>query len=475
MRETTDPRHGAVQVPTAAAPTVPRSRGGGSHRVSARRWRPARGALAALLVTGGLVAPGWAQEGAPVEIVFASGPDDTGTVQRLVEAFNREHRGEIRVEWRAFPRESDAHREALLDDLERARGGIDVLASDVVWTAELARSGHVEDLTDRFYDAYDPGAFLPAPLESATYRLRIWGVPWYTDAGLLYYRRDLLSSSGISGPPATWEELRVTALRVMNDAGTRYGFVFQGAEYEGGTANASEFIWSAGGEVMTSRLAVTGVVVNTATEVDSVAVGSVEAARGLDLARSLIVDGVTPTSVVEFREEEALRAFADGEAVYLRNWPYAYRVLERAGLTREQIGVAPLPAAVDGRSASCLGGWNLMLNARSTEAERTAAWTLIRYLTDPTQQRRQASEAGLLPVLEALYDEGDLRADIPVVAAGKGVFASRLHERPRTPFYTEVSASVASAFNRVLSGHLTGAEAVARLEGELRAIAVRNR
>lgn len=442
---------------------------------SGRRRRTALSALLVSILSGGGPLPLGAQTG-PVEIVFASGPDDTGTVQRIVEAFNEAHEGQVRVEWREFPRESNAHRDALLEDLAGDPGGIDVLASDVVWTAELASSGYVEDLTDRFYDDYGRAAFLDAPLESATYRLRIWGVPWYTDAGLLFYRRDLLAESGITSPPATWADLRTTARRVMAESDVPYGFVFQGADYEGGTANAAEFIWSAGGEVMTSRLEVTGVVVNTAMEVDSVAVGSAAAARGLDIARELVAEGIAPADVVDFREAEALEAFAAGDAVYLRNWPYAYRVLEQAGLTRRQIGVAPLPAAgANGRSASCLGGWNLMVSSRSSEAERQAAWTLIRYLTDPARQRRQAAEAGLLPVLEALYDDPDLSADVPVVGVGKGVFATQLHERPMTPFYTELSERIASAFNRLLRGEITGTEATTLLQGELRGLVVRNR
>jgi multiple sugar transport system substrate-binding protein len=411
-----------------------------------------------------------------VEIVFSAGADETGTVRRMIDAFNADHRGEIRVEWREMPSENDAHRRVLLDDLATAPGGIDVLASDVVWTAELAHGGYVRDLTDRFYADYDRETFLPAPLGSATYRLRIWGVPWYTDAGLLFYRRDLLARSGITGPPATWDELGETALRVMGESGVAHGFVFQGAAYEGGAANAAEFVWSAGGEVMTSRLAVTGVVVNTAVEVDQVAVGSEEAARGLDIARRLIQDGVAPPAVADFREAESLEAFAAGDAVYMRNWPYAYRALLRAGFTDDQVGMAPLPAAgAGGESASSLGGWNLMVNARSNEAERRAAWTLIRYLTDPVQQRRQALEAGLLPVLESLYDDPRLSAEVPVIGVGKEVFATRLHERPMTPFYGELSSSIATAFRRLLRGEIDGGEAAALLEGELRAILARNR
>lgn len=439
--------------------------------------RPTAGGLVALLVTlaaaGGLAGPVQAQ--GPVEIVFASGPDDSGTVERMVESFNAAHRGEIRVVWREMPAENDAYRQVLLAELDAGTGGIDLLASDVVWTAELARSDRVVDVTDRFYDAFDRERFLPAPLRSATDRLRIWGVPWYTDVGLLFYRRDRLAESGFDAPPATWEALANTARRVMADAGMPWGFVFEGAAYEGGTANAAEFIWSAGGDILTSRVAVTGLVVNATAEVDSVSVGSAAAARGLDIGRRFVVDGIAPPEVANFREAEALDAFRAGDAVFLRSWPYALRVLQQSGFTLEQVGVASLPAAEGGERASALGGWNLMINASSTDARREAAWTLIRYLTDPARQRSLVVEAGLLPVLRELYGEEDLQEANPVMGVGAGVFATQLHERPRTPFYGELSDRIASAFNRTLRGELTGAEAAALLEEQLRELVFRNR
>ena len=429
---------------------------------------------AAIAILGSLGSCGGVQDGS-VEIVFASGPDDSGIVQSLVAAFNEIHEGEIRVDWREMPRESNAHREALLADLEANSGGIDLIASDVVWTAELARSGEVEDITDRFYDDFEREALLAAPVRSALYRLRMWGVPWYTDAGLLFYRRDQLAASGFTAPPGTWDELGTMARRVMQDSGMPHGFVFQGADYEGGTVNAAEFIWSAGGDVMSSRVAVTGLVVTSVTEVDSVSVGSSAAAAGLDIARGLIADGVSPVDVADFREEEAFAAFAAGEAVFLRSWPGTYGDLRQAGFEPDQIGVAPLPAVPGGESASCLGGWNLMLNSNSTEAEKNAAWTLIRYLTAPLQQRRQALEAGLLPVLGDLYDDQELASEIPAIGVGKAVFESQLRARPMSPVYSAVSERIAAAFGRTLRGELTGAEATRLLEEELQGLVVRNR
>lgn len=428
-----------------------------------------------LATTSMVAAPLRAEDGA-TKIVFASGPDATGTVQRLIDAFNASNRGKIHVTWREMDRESDTHRRQLVQELSSKAGEIDLLASDVIWTAELAKNRWVEDLTRRFYRAYDRDSLLAPALQSATYRLRIWGVPWYTDAGLLFYRKDKLAQSGFAAPPATWGELARMARKVMKDAGVRYGFVFQGAAYEGGTANAAEFIWSAGGELMTSRLTVTGAVLPGVTETDSVLIGSDAAAHGLDIARRLVTEKVSPTAVAGFRERESLEAFVAGDAVFLRSWPYVYAALRQAGFTPDQFGVAPLPAsAAGGRSASCLGGWNLMINASASKSERDAAWKLIRYLTARAQQKRQAREAGLLPVLLEAYEDRALVEEVPVVGLGRQVLTSRLHARPMSPFYSQVSASVARAFNRTLTGELTGAQAAKILDEELRAIVLRNR
>ena len=430
--------------------------------------------LTALLLLVALpVTPARAQE--VTEIVFSSGPDGSGTVQRMVDAFNDLHRGEIRVEWRQMSPENGTHLQQLIDDLTSDVGGIDLIASDVVWTAELAKNDWVEDLTDRFYDAFERDAFLEAPMESATYRLRIWGLPWYADAGLLFYRRDKLAESGFADPPQTWNELSEMARTVMADSDTPYGYVFQGAEYEGGTVNAAEFIWSAGGELITPQLTRTGLVMTRVAETDAVRIGSEEAARGLDIARGLVADGVSPAAVTEFQEQESLDAFVAGDAVFLRGWPYVDGYLRREGFTDAEFGVAPLPAASGGRSAGALGGFNLMINRGSGEAEKEAAWILLRYMTDPAQQRLQALQAGLLPVLEALYDDADLVDAVPMIGLGKELFDEQLHTRPLSPIYSEVSASIASAFNRVLLGELTGSEAARRLEEELRAIVRRNR
>ncbi len=424
-------------------------------------------------------APGCAEPAAgEIEIVFTFGPDDSGTLQALIDGFNAAHQGQIRVVWREMARESDAYFRQIESDFTAGAAAVDVIGADVVWTAEFAHRGWVEDLSGRFHDAYETEDFLEAALESVFWRFRVWGVPWYTDAGMLFYRRDLLQQSGFSAPPATWDELTRMARRVQQDVGTRYGYVFEGAEYEGGVANALEFLWNAGGRVLTGNISTAGAFGQSVLEPNVITVNSADSARGLDSARRLITDGVTPIDVADFRELDAWQAFSAGEAVFMRNWPYVFGVLSdpaQAAITPEQVGVATLPSiGPDVPRYTCLGGWNLMINRQSSRRKQEAAWSFIQYVTAPEQQKQRALAGGFLPSLRSLYDDPEVRDTVFVIALGlEAISAARV--RPISPYYSQMSPRIARAFNHVLRGEATGRQAVAALQEELQTILRKNR
>ncbi len=435
---------------------------------------PLKRGIPVVLATLCVAAPA-AGADAPVRIVFASGPDDTGTVKGIVEAFNAKNEGSIQVKWRTMPRDNNAHHRELVESLNGQKADIHIMASDVIWTAELAKKKWILDLTSRFYDSFDADDWLEPALRSASFRLRKWAVPWYTDVSLLFYRKDLLAKSGFDAPPKTWTDLEEMAQKVMRDAGVKTGFVFQGADYEGGAANALEFIWSAGGRAVTKGLR-PAIGFSHVDETDAIRIDSPRAARGLDIARGLIDKGVVPADVVRYRERESLQVFAAKDAVFMRNWPYAVGVLKQAGFGEAELGIAPLPGATEDQPGfSCLGGWNLAINARSAAAEQAAAWTFIRYLTSPEVQKRQAVQASLLPVLVALYDDAEVARSVAALRVGRDVLANRLRGRPSAPFYSQMSAGLASAFQAVLEGRSKGAEVAERLDRTLRAAAIRNR
>jgi multiple sugar transport system substrate-binding protein len=134
-----------------------------------------------------------------------------------------------------MPSDTGQYFDQLRTEFQAGGGGIDVIGGDVIWPAQFAANGYILDLSDRFTDA---DAFLPGPIQSNTYDGKIWGVPWYTDAGLLYYRQDQLEQAGLSGPPATWDDLKQMALEAKQAAGAQLGFAFQGPSTRVGCATA---------------------------------------------------------------------------------------------------------------------------------------------------------------------------------------------------------------------------------------------
>jgi multiple sugar transport system substrate-binding protein len=145
--------------------------------------------------------------GAPggTQLTLTFGPDESGGLQTLVERFNKENRGAIQVQWREAPAASDEYFDQIRTELQSGSANVDVIAGDVVWPAQLAAAGYLLDLSDRFTPDMR-GEHLEGPVKSVIYEGKAWGVPWFTDAGMLYYRKDLVEKSGFSGPPKTWAE-----------------------------------------------------------------------------------------------------------------------------------------------------------------------------------------------------------------------------------------------------------------------------
>jgi multiple sugar transport system substrate-binding protein len=199
---------------------------------------------AALLGTAGC--GGGGQAGGN-ELIFSWGRDATGVLPGLIDKFNKQNEGKIKVTQRVMPQDTGQYFDQIRTEFQAGGGDIDIIGGDVIWPAQFAANGWISDLSDRFTDT---DAFLPGPMQANTYDGKVWGVPWYTDAGLLYYRQDLLEESGFSDGPKTWEELMEMALKTAQDTGTQNGFVFQGGDYEGGVCNGLEYIRTHGGDVL---------------------------------------------------------------------------------------------------------------------------------------------------------------------------------------------------------------------------------
>jgi multiple sugar transport system substrate-binding protein len=404
---------------------------------------------------------GGGQQGkGPVELNVTYSPvDDTsGAMTSLLKDFNRQNKGKIQVNGRAMSADNTEYFSQLRTQFQAGKGPDVIASGDVIWPAELAANGWIADLSDRFPED-EQQKFLDGPIEANTWDGKIWGVPHLTEAGMLYYRKDLLEQSGFDSPPKTWGELKEMTEKVMTDSGNENGFVFQGAEYEGGVCNGLEYIWTHGGNILDSE------------DSSQVVVDSPESAAGLSTERSMVADGITPQAVSTYTEQESASAFLRGEAVFIRNWSYLYALLsdESASKVRpEQVGIALLPTASEGQqSTSSTGGGNFFIGANAKDQD--AAWEFVKFMSAPEQLKFFAIDATRLPPLKGLYDDPEVVAEVPVVGLAEGVL-KRARPRPVSPYYFDMSLAMAEQFNTSLKGNTPPEEAVATLQDSLQQI-----
>ncbi|QTA37782.1 ABC transporter substrate-binding protein [Thermosipho ferrireducens] len=329
----------------------------------------------------------------------------------------------------------------------------DVLMLDVIWPPEFAP--FLEDLT-KDYDYFELDKFLPGTVKSVTVNGRIVAIPWFTDAGLLYYRKDLLEKYGYKNPPKTWDELVEMASKISKAEGI-HGFVWQGARYEGLVCDFMEYVWSFGTDVLDDK--------------GKVIINNPKAVEALQLMVDLIYKyKISPEGVTTYMEEDARRIFQNGEAVFMRNWPYAWSLVNSdESPIKGKVGVVPLPKGPgeEGRHAATLGGWNLGINIFSSKKEKEAAKKLIKFLTSYNQQLYKAENAGQNPTLKAVYNDPKLKEAAPFMVELFDVFINAL-PRPRTANYAEVSDAIQRYVHAALTKQMTPEKAIAGLEKELK-------
>jgi trehalose/maltose transport system substrate-binding protein len=334
---------------------------------------------------------------------------------------------------------------------------IDVFQIDVVWPGILAR--HLVDLTQAAGDR--TAGHFPAIIANNTVEGRLVAMPWFADAGLLYYRQDLLEKYD-RPVPGTWQELTETARVVQEGERSRgnpdfWGYVWQGRAYEGLTTNLLEWISSQGG----------GGFVDEAGEVT---INNPAAARALELAASW-VGTISPEGVLNYTEEEARGVFQSGQALFMRNWPYAWALAESADSpVRGKTGIAVLPRGEDCMHSATLGGQQLAVSRYSEHPELAAE--LVMHLTSPEEQKRRAALGSFNPTIPALYDDPEIAAAVPVIVELRAILDHAV-PRPSTVTgvdYNRVSAMIFDAAHRVLSGRAEPEATLIRLERDLQRI-----
>jgi ABC-type glycerol-3-phosphate transport system substrate-binding protein len=365
-------------------------------------------------------------------------------LNRQLTRFNAEHPN-IRVVRRDTPDAADQRHQLYVQWLNAGASDPDILQLDAIWTPEFAAAGWILPL-DQFHP--DTAAFFPSTIIANRWQDTLFALPWFVDVGMLYWRTDL-----VAAPPQSLSQLVQDAKQIRRQHGLRYGLVWQGARYEGLITNFLEYLGAYGGEILHGG---------------QVVVNSDAGRRALTEMRDEIYEEkIVPSAVLTWHEEESRFAFQNGEAAFMRNWPYAVALLQDSSQSKVagRFSVAAMPAGPGGRPTAALGGAQLAIN-RHTENPQ-AAWSVIEYLTRPEQMRERAKVVGQYPPRAALY-EGDalLHAlDIPPAAARRVI--EYAVPRPVTPVYNQISEILQIQLHRALTRQATPAAALAQAQTDM--------
>lgn len=429
-----------------------------------RRWTLVMAVLLALLLVPFLSAAG--QKDAP-----ADGSDGKVTVTIAAGAVGQELQltkqaaadymkmnPDVEVTVLETPDLADDRLGLYLQFFESQSSEVDLYQIDVIWPGDMAE--HFEDLYQ--YEGMKDAAskhFVPI-VENNTVDGKLIAMPWFTDAGLLYYRTDLLEKYGYDGPPETWEELYMMAETIQK--GERadgnadfWGYVWQGNSYEGLTCDAIEWLSSNGG----------GTIVSPDKKIT---INNPNAIAAIEFGASL-VGTVSPKGVLSYGEEDARNMWQAGNAAFMRNWPYAYNLSNSDdSAVKGVFDACPLPAGAGGKGAAALGGWQLGLSKYSENKEIAA--DVLAYMTGYEVQKMRAIEGSFNPTIKSLYEDEDVLSATPIFGSLYDVFINAT-PRPSTataPRYSEVSKIFFTNVHDVLSGKQDAETAVRAMELDLK-------
>jgi len=396
--------------------------------------------LLATACGGGTSLPGPAVVTFPISALGAEGQ----VLVRQLSRFMKDHPG-IKVVQRVTPDAADQKHQLYVQWLNAGASDPDILQLDVIWTPEFAAAGWILPL-DRFLP--DTAAFFPSTIAANRWQDSLYALPWFADVGMLYWRTDLMGA-----PPATFDDLVRQARRAQQKGGPRYGLVWQGARYEGLITTFLEYLGAYGGRILDGGR----VVVNSEAGLRAL----------IEMRDEIYGNGIVPTTVLTWHEEETRFAFQNGEAAFMRNWPYAYPLMQDSSDSRVagKFAVAPMPAGPGGSPTAAIGGAQLAINRHTEYPE--AAWAVIDYLTQPEQMRERAEVVGQFPTRSGLYQDPDLASGLAIPPAMVRRIIEYAVPRPVTPVYTQLSEILQIHLHRALTRQVEPAVALARAQAEM--------
>ena len=401
--------------------------------VFAAAWRRSWGVIAALAICFALALPGVAAA-EPVHVAVLLQALGVAQWQPLIAEFERQN-PDIKIDAIEGPNATNLLEDLYTTSFLLGDSAYDIVFMDIIWAPKFAAAGWLEDLSDRLSPAA-AAEFMPTDLEGGRYQGKLYRLPMQSGVGMLYYRQDLLDAAGLQ-PPQNTVELMAASQKLLQQGEADLGYIWQGKQYEGLSAMFVEILQGFG-----------GFWVDPAT--NAVGLDAPEAIAAVQFLREAIESGASPEGVVTYQEEETRRLFQSGKAAFMRNWPYAWSLVNGSdSQVAGNVGIQPMVGAPGVGGASCQGGWGLGMAKTTRHPE--AAWRVVEYFTSAAAQKYLVSEYSVVPARRALFDDPDLVAKYDFLPLLLQVIDSAVL-RPQIAQYAPAS----DILQRYLSAAITG-------------------
>lgn len=375
-------------------------------------------------------------EPAKTKITLGFQADSVGGFQNVIAAFEAAY-PQYEVEYANMTNDSAQMHDQLLTSLSSGSDEYDVIAMDVVWAGEFAAAGYLETVDQIMMDqGWKVSDFNAGSMASGKYQGKNYALPYFPDLGFLYYRSDIVSSDDAAKLEAgtyTWDDLLAMAETYKGQGDTKYGIVYQSKQYEGLVCNLNEFS-------------------NNWQDIKG----------GLETMKAFTDSGATPDDILTYTEGETHEAFTNKEAVFARNWPYMFGMVnsEDTPITADEVGFAPLP------NGGTVGGWLIGINKNTDNLQ--GAKDFMVFLAGEQGQRIMVTTNGNLPGLNSLLTDSEIIETNPLLSseAFKKALSTTI-ARPVVPNYSEVSDAIQIAAHSYLSGSESLEEATDEIEDKL--------
>jgi multiple sugar transport system substrate-binding protein len=379
-----------------------------------------------------------AMKNAKGQATYCTGKDTSGNLIQGVKDFNKANPS-ITIKLVEFPTDAQQQHDQFAQRQRAKSSDCDGFEADVVWSAEFASQKWLYDMTP--YVDSRKSEFIPSTLQTVTYDGKEWGVPASTDTGLLYYRTDQTKT-----PPTTWQQLYSDAEKTSPK-----GVAYQGSSYEGLTCSYLEVAFAAGGQVLSA-------------DGKKSVINSPQNLKALQFMVDGIKNGAAPKSVTTMLEEPARLAWEAGKVSFMRNWPYAYSLSQKAPKVKGKFDVAPLPSFQGGGKAGILGGHNMVISSSSKNPG--AMLKFIDFMTSRQRLTMNAIKWSKAPTSAAVYDDPAVKKALPFATDMKQA-VEQAKSRPVSPVYPQISEAIFKNVNAALSGSTSAQDALKQADSQI--------